>query len=337
MRSPFKTPIKLQAAVVGFAAFSMMATGCAGGAPETDAPAADDQVTELTVGSAPSMSGVGLHAGIAEGEFADRGLEVTAVPNKSANEAIPQLLNGSTQIAMVDVLTMMQARNQGLPVKIISPAGLQSTNGDEQEMSAASVVVEPDSDIVEPADLEGKRVGVPALKTQTWMNIRASIDEAGGDSTKVEFVEAPPAQSIDLVLQGEVDASTPNEPLASGAIADGQVELLMNTDAPGNEGVPTSVYVATEQFIAENPDAVTAFAEGVQAAAQSVNENRDLAVRIGEENLNFTPEQTENVFVQTQGDDPITPEELEKIADLVLRYEVLTEVPSPEELLADLG
>lgn len=336
MRSPFQTPFKMRTAVVGFAALSMLATGCAGGTADSGAPASEEQVTELTVGSAPSMSGVGLHAGIAEGEFADRGLEVTAVPNKSANEALPQLLNGSTQVTMVDVLTMMQARNQGLPVKIIAPAGVQSTNGGK-EMSAASVVVEADSAIDGATDLNGKRVGVPALKTQTWMNIRAALDEAGVDSTKVEFVEAPPAQSVDLVIQGELDASTPNEPLASTAIADGKVKQVMNTDAPGNEGVPTSVFVATEEFIAENPDTVKAFAEGVQSAAKAVNEDRDLAVRIGEENLNFTPEQMENVFVQTQGDDPITPEELKKVADLALRYEVLTEVSTLDDLLADLG
>lgn len=316
------------------AAVGLMATACGGAEP---ASSSGEEVTKLVVGSAPSLSGIGVYAGIAGGDFKEAGLEVSAVPNKSANEAIPQLLNGGTQIAMVDVITAMQARAQGLPVKVVAPAGVQSTNGEKKEMSAASVLAKADSKINGPADLEGKKVGVPALKTQTWMNIRASIDAAGGDSSKVNFVEAPPAQAVDLVVQGEVDASTPNEPLASTAIANGNVKLVMNTDAPGNKGAPTSVYMATEEFIAENPESVKAFADTIQEVSGHINDDRQFAVDTAVSELNFTAEQLENAFVQTLGDKPITEENLKKVSDLAKHYEVLTEVPEPSDLLADLG
>lgn len=320
-------------AVACLAAVGLMATAC-GGAESTTPDG--EQVTELIVGAAPSLSGIGVYAGVGDGAFEAAGLQVTAVTNKSANEAIPQLLNGGTQLAMVDVVTAMQARTQGLPVKIVAPAGVQSTNGDEVEMSAASVLTRADSDISGPADLEGKRVGVPGLKTQSWMNIRASIDAAGGDSSTVDFVETPPAQAVDLIMQGEVDASTPNEPLASIALAGGDVKLVMNTDAPGNLGAPTSVYMASEEFINANPDTIKTFAETIQTMAGKINSDRDFAIEMAVSELNFTADQLENAFVPALGAEPVSEENLQKVADLALRYEVLTEVPDASDLLANL-
>ncbi len=322
-------------AVACLAAVGLLATGCGGSDPATRG---GEQVKELTVGAAPSLSGMAVYGGVADGSFDAAGLKVTAVPNKSANEAIPQLLNGGTQIAMVDVVTAMQARLKGLPVKIVAAAGVQSTNGEAGKMSAASVIAKTDNkDINDAADLEGKKVGVPALKTQTWMNIRAGIDAAGGDSSKVNFVEAPPAQAADLVVQGEVDASTPNEPLGSIAISGGKVKLVMNTDAPGNKGAPTSVFMATDEFIAENPDTVRSFSETVRGVAKKINADRDYAIETAVTELNFTKDQLENAFVQVLGEEPVTEENLKKVSDLALRYEVLTEVPESSELIADLG
>ncbi|PCC30281.1 hypothetical protein CIK76_02090 [Glutamicibacter sp. BW80] len=330
----FTPKLKKLQVVACLAAVGLLATACGG---SDTASSNGEEVTKLVVGAAPSLSGIGVYAGVADGSFKEAGLDVSAVPNKSANEAIPQLLNGGTQIAMVDVITAMQARSQGLPVKIVSPAGVQSTNGEKKEMSAASVIAKADSKIDSPADLEGKKVGVPALKTQTWMNIRASIDADGGDSSKVQFIEAPPAQAVDLVVQGEVDASTPNEPLASTAISNGNVKLVMNTDAPGNQGAPTSVYMATEEFINANPETIKTFADSIQSVSAKINDDRKFAIDTAVSELNFTPEQLTNAFVQVLGEEPITEENLKKVSDLATHYEVLTEVPEASDLLANFG
>lgn len=292
-------------------------------------------VTDIKVGSSPGLSGIGLRVAVSEGAFAERGLTVTPTANKSANDTVPQLLSGALQVAQMDTITLMQARSQGLPIRVIAGAGVQSTDGEDGELSAASVVSAPSSPIKSPRDLVGKKVGVPAIKTQTWMNIRAIVDRAGGDSAAIEFVEVPPAQTIDLVQQGFVDAATPNEPLASSAVASGKAQLVHNTDVPGNKGVPSSVYVATEQFITQNPEAVKKFTEGIYEAAELVNGNAELAGKVAREQLGFSPEQLENAFVQTFAEEPVTAEQLDKIATLAVEYEVLTDKPVADELLAE--
>lgn len=197
------------------------------------------------------------------------------------------------------------------------------------------MVTLPSNSIQSPNDLVGKKVGVPAIKNQTWMNIRALVDNAGGDSSAIEFVEVPPAQAVDLVQQGFVDVATPNEPLASSAIASGKVALVHNTDAPGNQGVPSSVYVATEEFIATNPDTVREFAEGLHEAAEMVNGDSELAKKVAIEQLNFTPEQLVTAFVQPFATAAVTPDQLDMISALAVKYEILTDKPDANELLAE--
>lgn len=329
------TPARRTLAAGAAFALGLMLTAC-GSSTDPSSPAsgnAGDQTSTLNVGATPSLSGLGLRVALHEKEFESRGLTVTPVPNKSANSAVPALLNGQLQIAQVDTLTFLVARSQGLPIKVIAGMGQQATNGEAGEMSAASVVSKPGSDIKGAADLVGKKVGVPAIKTQTWMNIRAIVDAAGGDSSKIEFVEVPPAQMIDLLSKGSVDAATPTEPVASGAIAGGKAQLVHSTDAPGNKGAPSSVYVATEEFIGKNPDTLDKFTAALYAAATKSNGDRALATKVAVEQLKLKPEQLTNAFFQPSFTQDVTPELIDKVATLGVKYGILTAMPDAADLL----
>ncbi|ALZ99016.1 ABC transporter substrate-binding protein [Corynebacterium glutamicum] len=294
-----------------------------------------DNDTDLKVGAAPSLSALSLQGALANGEFEKNGLNVEVVANKSANDAVPQLLNGGMDIAQMDMITFLKARSEGMPLQVIAGAGVQTTNGEVGQMSGAGVVANPDSDIQGPADLVGREVGVPAIKTQTWMNIRATIDEAGGDSNQVKFVEVPTAQTIDLVNRGQVDASTPSEPLQSSSIHEGKVKLVMSTDAPGLKGAPSSVFVASEDYISQNPESVRKFADSVYATAAELADDPEFAKEIGVNQLNLKPEQVETMFVPALATDHPSIEELNQVIDLAVRYEVLESAPDLEGAIID--
>ena len=316
--------------LAGAAAIALSLAACSS---DSSGDAGSAEVTNLTVGSAPSLAGLGLQVAISQVATCKDNLNVTSTVNKSANDSVPQLLSGGLQVAQMDTITFLQAQSQGLPVQIIAANAEQSTDGEPGQLSSASVVTTNPA-ITAPADLAGKKVGVPAIKTQTWMNIRAIVDADGGDSTQIEFVEVPSAQMIDLLKQGNVDASTPNEPLASGTIASGAVKLVHNTDVPGNKGVPSSVYVASKDFIAQNPDAIKTFVTCVQEAGTEVNGNPELAAKVAQDQLGYKPEQLTNAFYPIFGTDAITPAEIDKLSALAVKYEILTAQPNATDVLA---
>jgi len=317
--------------LAGAAVIALSAAACSSSSASDSGSA---QVPELRVGAAPSLAGLGLQVAISQEAACKDNLIVTSTVNRSAYDSMPQLLSGGLQVAQMDTITFLQARTQGRPVQIIAANGEQSTDGKPGQQSAGSIVTTPDSPITSPKDLAGKKVGVPGIKTQVWMNIRAIVDADGGDSAQIEFVEVPPAQMIDLLKQGDIDAAIPSEPLASDSIANGVVKFIRNTDVPGNKGVPSSVYVATGDYVDRNQAAIRKFVSCVQDAAKDVNGNPELAAEVARKRLGYKTEQLTNAFYQTFGTDAVTPAEIDKIAALAVKYGILTEQPDAAGVLA---
>lgn len=294
------------------------------------------EVTTLKVGATTSLAGVGIRHTISAGIFTDNGLTVTAAPIKSGNDAIPQLVSNELQVAQIDTTTAMQAIAKGLPIKIIAAAGVQSTDGGDLEPSTGSVLVLPDSDIKTSADLVGRNLGVPAINNQIWMNIRINVDAAGGDSSKVKFIEVPGAQAIDLLVKGDIDATTASEPLASASVAAGKVRLVHSTDIANGKGQPSSVYVATSEFIAKNPGTLKTFIADVYKGQGQVNDDKELGKKVAVDQLNYKAEQLTNAFILDYGTEAIKPADLDAVAKNAVKYGILTEAPDTANLLATI-
>ncbi|WP_017934601.1 ABC transporter substrate-binding protein [Nocardioides sp. Iso805N] len=314
--------------VAALAAGALMLSACG-----SSSDAATGNTTTLKVGATPSLSGLGLRLAMENGQFDKAGLKVDPVPNQTANAAIPALLNGQIQIAQVDTLTMLLAAAKGLPIRIVAGASEQASNGEAGTMTQASLLVRPDSDIKTPKDLVGRKVAVPAIKTQTWMNISALVDAAGGDSTKVQFVEVPPDQMLDLLAKGTVDAVDVNEPLGSAAIASGKARLLNNADAPGAKGSSASMYVTSASFLAKNGAAVKKFAMAIDNAAATGNSDRALELKVAQDELGFKSEELKNAVIPQFSSEPLTAADITKVADLAVKYGVLDKAPDINSLL----
>lgn len=337
-RTSFSIARRISAAVAASTLALTLAACGSGESPSSgsEAPAAGDQLKEITVGAPTSLSGLGLRAGIVGGHFSEEGLTVTPTTSKSANDAVPNLMSGAQHIAVVDTVTFLQARAQGLPVKVVAGNGTQPSDGEAGFVSAANIIAAADSDMSGAKDLEGKTVAVPGLKTQSWMNIRAAVDEAGGDSTKINFIEATGPQMIDLVQQGNADAATASEPLGTSSVAQGQTKMVMSYDAPGNKGVPTSVYISTEEFIAENPATIESFRTGLFAGATEILDDRELAVQIAQDELGYEADVLTDAFIMPFAAEPVAVEQLQRIMDLAVKYEVLEAPLDASELVANL-
>jgi ABC-type phosphate/phosphonate transport system substrate-binding protein len=123
--------------LAGAAAIALSLAACSS---ESSGDAGSAEVTNLTVGSAPSLAGVGLQVAISQVATCKDNLNVTSTVNKSANDSVPQLLSGGLQVAQMDTITFLQAQSQGLPVQIIAANAEQSTDGEPGQLSSASVV-----------------------------------------------------------------------------------------------------------------------------------------------------------------------------------------------------
>lgn len=213
------------------AAAALVAAACGGGsaspsvaptttpesaAPSTDASAAPSEAAatpapepaELTVGLGyiPSVQFAQFYLAQEAGYYADAGLTVT-LQNKIDPDLITLLGQGAVDIGSGDGTSVIPAVSQGIPVVYTATIYGQFPS---------VVVAKADSGIAAPADLKGKRIGIPGKFGSSWIMLQALLQSAGLTVNDVEIVEFPDFGQATALQQGTVDAATGfanNEPI----------------------------------------------------------------------------------------------------------------------------
>lgn len=241
---------------------------CGGG---DDASGEEGGPTKITVGAIPIVDTAPIWLGKEKGFFEDEGIDLEIEVTSGGAAAVPGVVSGEFELAFGNIVSVMVARDQGLPLKFVAN-GVSTTGEAGKDFSA--VVVKDDSPIKTPADLVGKRIGVNNLKNIGDTTIRHVVEGDGGDQSDLDFVEVPFPDAPAALDQGQVDAAWILEPFLSQAVADGgrviswnYVEMDQNLDIAG--------YFTSEEYIAENPEVVEGFAAAMNKSLEYAQEHPD--------------------------------------------------------------
>lgn len=311
----------------GLAVVALVAAGCgsdSGNGTDGDGT----ELVTLTVGDVLGTPAAFLQFAVQEGFFEEQGLEVQVEPNPGGAANIPGVEAGDFEIAGSNVVSVLLARSQGLGLTMVS-AG--TFGGETPETDFAQILVNEDSDIQGPADLDGRSVAINTLANIAEVTTRASIENAGGSHEDIEFVEIGFPDMIPALQDGQVDAIFEIEPFVSLGLDQG----LRSVVAPyaGTEpGMAIGSYFSSDEFVAENPDVVDRFIAGISAAGDYVAANqdefRDALVEIADQD----PEVAAAVTVPDWGG-PVDVASVELIGDLMVRYGLIDEVPPMSDVV----
>jgi len=169
------------------AALAGIVAGCGG-------PGAASDKVSLQLNWFHEAEFVGYYVAETKGFYKDQNLEVTILEGGPGSPARDQVLNGAATFAITsfaeqrDMVTSQQPAVAVMAVFQIPPLVIFSL---------------ADSDIGEPADLQGRRVGTT---TQYWKNVlRQTLSAAGVDPTTVTEVDVKP-DNMQMLYDGTVDA-----------------------------------------------------------------------------------------------------------------------------------
>jgi len=234
-------------------------------------PAQAQEKKALRVSIIPINDVAPLFAAIKEGYFKQQGLEVDTAPTAGGAVGVPGLMAGAYDIVFTNVVSTVQARAQGLPVKIIAPG---SAIGDgSQGDGGAGILVRKGEGIKTGADLVGKSLAVNTQNNIIWLYARAWVQKAGGDPGKVTYREVPFPQMLDALRKKSVDAVFSVDPFTTIAKGDAGLEFLGSPYIAVQPNLSVAQYVATEDFIAKNPETVKRFNAALQMGIGWVNNN----------------------------------------------------------------
>lgn len=273
------------------AAAALLLTGCGG----SDEPAQADSegVTTLRIADTAGAPLYFLTYGFEQGYFEDAGIELEITPSSGGATVIPQLVSGDLDVAGSNVVSVLIAAGEGLPIQMVA-AGTSTSEDPEQDFSALMVGAE--STVTEISQLEGQRVAVNSLRNINDIVLGSELEEAGLSYDSVEFVEIPFPDMAAAVQSGDVAAAMIIEPFIT--VAEGQgLQIISRPYSDLRPGLQIGTYVMTEELVAQNPDAVAGFQEGVQATADAISADPDAFRAALPELGDISPELAQNVRI----------------------------------------
>jgi NitT/TauT family transport system substrate-binding protein len=226
---------------------------------------AQQQQPTIKAASTPIFTANALYLGVDKGFFQQAGVNVVPSILNSGTVIVTAIVSGAIDVGICGHITAYQAYESGLPIRLLAPdVGIQ--RGSAGEAVAAT------SSIWTPKDLEGKTFAVSSLRSSAELSARVWIANAGGDPSKVTFVQLPTASQISAIETGRVDAADLNDPFYHQALHDSKIRILGAAQSSVQPyGVTTGAWCANSNWVAQNPDAARAFVKGVIKANTYTN------------------------------------------------------------------
>ena len=223
--------------------------------------------------------------GQAMGFFADHGVKVELLPTETTVPSVAFLQNGDADIAFLDASQVLQAVENGLPIKVILEAYQYSSEG---------IVVIADSPIKSLADLKGATIGMASDRDQiitikTLDSIGQTIDGFGVKTLVVGDSGPIMAKALlDNTVQAFAGGSSDRAGIEAAGVAIRNITPAEVSQVPGN------VFTIWGPAIEEKRDLLTRFLKGwVKAQHTGVLDTKAAASACS----TFVPENFEKVEV----------------------------------------
>ena len=313
-------------------AATLALAACGGGdddATNGGSPGDEQELRQVSVGMLPILPTAALYAGIEEGFFEEHGIEIDVQTGQGGAALLPAVMAGEMQFATSNPVSLLQARGEGLDVRVIAHWTSALSEGDTD---VNGVVAAADSGIESAADLAGRRVAVNTLNGMGGLTIREAVRQDGGDPDAVEFTELPFPDMPGALEQGNVDAVWVPEPFLTTLQESGSV-VATYSSKESVTGHPTQLFFTSSQLIESDPELVGDMTAALEETLEFADENPDAVKAAAAEFLELPPELLEQVQLEEFGTD-LRREQLEQLGELMVEDGLLEEEADVEGLLS---
>jgi NitT/TauT family transport system substrate-binding protein len=232
--------------------------------------------TQVKVGVIPIVDVAPLYLGQKKGFFSKRGIDLKMVTAQGGAAIVPGVVSGQFQFGFSNVTSLMLAQTKGVPIK--SVVNGVASNG-KVGADVTGVAVKKSSSIKSAKDLVGKKVAVNTLQNIGDTTVRESVRKAGGDPSKVKFVEMPFDQMPAALDAGQVDAAWMAEPALT--IARGQgARVVASPFAETDPKLTVATYFTSTKLLKQKPDLVKKFTAAMTESLEYASQHPDEARQI---------------------------------------------------------
>lgn len=223
-------------------------------------PAADPVALKVGLGYIPSVQFAQFYLAEQAGYYRDAGLDVS-FENKIDPDLVTLVGQGGVDVGIADGTSVIPAVSQGIPIRYVFTVYADFPS---------IVFAKASSGIVGPADLAGRKIGIPGRYGSSWIQLQALLAGVGLTPEDVDIVPFPDFGQLAALEQGVVDAATGfvnNEPIRLELAGTPAVVLALPDDAqlPGN-----GLIVGQDVLDGPKAGAVQAFIAATRRAMEEI-------------------------------------------------------------------
>ncbi len=229
----------------------------------------------VTFAGPANDTGAGFLYAADMGFFAKAGLDVKVQIVNNAGTISAAVASGAVDIGSLTAPIVALANDHNIPLRIVAPAGMYSG-----ATPTSGLVVLKNAPFRQASDLNGKTIGVRDINNTNYYAAKIWIDQHGGDSNSVHFVEIPESQSLEVLKSGRIDAAAIASPAYLDALRSGDARLFASTYDVIAKNFLTGVDFTSEAYAQAHPEIVRKLCDALLAAQKWANENRAQSAKI---------------------------------------------------------
>jgi len=232
--------------------------------------------------------------------------------------ATQAIVGGADDIGRVSLISLISAHVRGIPFVLLAPAAIHR----KQTSINDGVLVAIDAPLRSVLDLQGKTVSSTELGSIGALGLRALIDEQGGDSSTLRWVELPVSATAAAIEAGRIDAGISNEPAMSRDLATGKVRVLadMLDGYPGE--ILEGAYFSMRDFAEANRAAVGRFTRVLRQASIYANAHVNDLLPMLIANTGLDPDVAARMHHALIGVN-FEPSQVQPVVDVAAKYKVI--------------
>jgi ABC-type nitrate/sulfonate/bicarbonate transport system substrate-binding protein len=218
--------------------------------------------------------------------FEKNGLSLKILEYDTGVETLGAVLNGQADIAELSEFVTVRNILQAQKINVLGTFNKSLTD---------SIVALKSRGINQLSDLAGKRIGLP-LGTAAQFYVQRFLELNGLDSKNLTLVDLPPANWVEAISSGKVDAIAgwvPYSKQIQDLFPDDSVLWLIQNDQP-----VFGLAVGSSEWAGKNPEAARRFWKALAQAEDFTKQNQDLAKEIVRKHLSYSKSYMDTIWPQ---------------------------------------
>lgn len=240
------------------------------------------QSTKVAIGFSSAADFLPVMVAKETGIFEKHGIDAELTKVAIISNIPAAIMSGSLQIGAATPPMLLDTSRSGLDLPAISAATRFLA-----DPAIFSVVARDGTDIKTAKDLEGKRIGVPGLRSVADVVFRQWLLEKGADVTKLSIVEAPFPQMKDMLKSGTIDAVPVLEPFRARIVADNTGYRVADYMAEVSPDILGAIWVGQRAWLDAHPKVVEGFRQSLAEGIKYIHDNPEKAREIEKQYLGF--------------------------------------------------